>query len=203
MEKINILLVGAGALGFRYFEGLLKLPGAKSIDVIDLNLNALEKVRSVFNELHLKKDTEVVCYDHFQGLRLAYDVVVIATGSDVRFNVLKEISNKSEIKNLILEKVLFQKSIEFDKTTELIKDKGINTYVNHPRREFPFYQKLRLLLKNERIKSFSVSGPQWGLACNGLHFIDVFMFLSGKNIESLAIQSGAVASLVSDLAFMK
>lgn len=60
----------------------------------------------------------------------------------------------------------------------MLKKSDTKCWVNHPRRMYPFYQELRQKLKKA---NFSISGGDWGLACNGLHFLDLISYLSSSN----------------------
>jgi len=89
------------------------------------------------------------------------------------------------VKNLILEKVLFQKEEEYHQVAKILAETGTRCWVNHPRRMFPFYQTLKTKLADAAKIDFSVSGGGWGLACNGLHFLDVFEYLSGTAVTKI------------------
>ena len=61
-------------------------------------------------------------------------------------------------------------------------------YVNHPRRMYSYYQDLKNELKQKKqtVSHIHVLGNEWGLACNGLHFIDLASFLMDKNPISVS-----------------
>jgi hypothetical protein len=62
----------------------------------------------------------------------------------------------------------------------------VRTWVNHPRRLQPNYQVIKeIISKSNEIVMFDLFGANWGLACNGLHFIDLISFLTGADVESL------------------
>jgi len=56
--------------------------------------------------------------------------------------------------------------------------------VNHSRRMFQFYQKLKNIFLSQSNIQMEIVGNDWGLGCNGVHFIDLFSFLTGEFIES-------------------
>ena len=46
---------------------------------------------------------------------------------------------------------------------------------------YPFYKNLREVLSESSHIHMSVQGGDWGLACNGLHYIDIFLHLINSN----------------------
>ncbi|NJM62856.1 MAG: alpha/beta hydrolase [Oscillatoriales cyanobacterium RU_3_3] len=57
---------------------------------------------------------------------------------------------------------------------------GVKTWVNCPRRMQPAYHKLRQDLHGHSPITMRVVGGGWGLACNGIHFLDLAAFLFGR-----------------------
>lgn len=177
----NILLVGAGQLGSRHLQGLAKLDSNRvAIDVVDPSHISLETAKSRCQEVSTHQ--EQICY-HTSIKTLStdrYDLVIIATSADIRYQVLKQLIEQVHIKYLVLEKILFQKIDEFELTDQLITHHKIPTWVNHPRRHFSLYKQIRTTLKNANEIEFSVTGGAWGLGCNALHFLDIFEYLCNR-----------------------
>lgn len=175
----KIVLIGAGQLGSRHLQGLAKSNVDISIEVVE----PFEKSRDVAKERYEEIETnpKVKSIDFFESidhLSDTLDIVIIATNADVRSQIIKELFSKKQVKNLILEKILFQTVEEYHEVEKLLKEKGVKCWVNHPRRMFPFYQALKNEIKNSEQISYIVQGGAWGLGCNGLHFIDHLSFLS-------------------------
>jgi len=179
-NKMNkIVLIGAGQLGSRHLQGLAKSNVDISIEVVE----PFEKSRDVAKERYEEIETnpKVKSIDFLESidhLSDTLDIVIIATNADVRSQIIKELFSKKQVKNLILEKVLFQTAEEYHEVEKLLKEKGVKCWVNHPRRMFPFYQALKNEIKNSEQINYMVQGGAWGLGCNGLHFIDHLSFLS-------------------------
>jgi len=113
------------------------------------------------------------------------DFAIISTSSNGRFEILKKLFNRYQVKDILLEKVLFQSIREYKLVHELNnKSPDVNLWVNHPRRISSFYHFLkdRISMNGDLIKSVNVAGIDWGLACNSLHFIDLISFLTGNEI---------------------
>jgi predicted dehydrogenase len=82
------------------------------------------------------------------------------------------------VKYLILEKVLFTKVIDYDEISQLLRINKVKTWVNCPRRMMQVYQNLKKEITGTI--QLSVTGSNWGLGCNGIHFLDLFAFLSNS-----------------------
>jgi len=95
--------------------------------------------------------------------------------------VLEKLLNKITIRQLILEKVVFQSVEDFEAINHLLQQKQIRAWVNCPNRLFPFYQNLKKKINLDSPISFQVCGGNWGLGCNSIHYLDLFSFLTGTS----------------------
>lgn len=84
------------------------------------------------------------------------------------------------MKYILFEKVLFQRKREYAETWELLRKNGIKAYVNCVRREWDSYLWVQEELKNSKKITYTVTGGDWGLCCNGIHMIDLLLFLTGE-----------------------
>lgn len=182
----RILLIGAGQLGSRHLQGLLNVKLPISIDVVDPNISSLESAKKRASEI--KYDYNNVLVNYFTSIDNIFpniDICIIATTANHRFEIIKKIITISKIKNLILEKILFQKQIEYELTEKLLKEHNINCWVNCPRRIFSIYKDLRQKITKKDKITLTLIGGDWGLACNSIHFIDLVCFLSDDYIFTL------------------
>ncbi len=181
MYKIS--LIGAGQLGSRHLQALAKTELEISIEVVEPNMQATEIAKQRFNEIDENKKIEKISYfNTIDKLSAELDFVIVATNSNVRYRIVKELLDKKNVKYLLLEKVLFQEIDNYYKVEKLLSDTNTKCWVNHPRRMFPFYQSLKKKLSGAEQISFMMQGGNWGLACNGLHLLDIFSFLSDESI---------------------
>jgi predicted dehydrogenase len=93
--------------------------------------------------------------------------------------------------------VLFQRDDEYIAIGDRLAAAGVKTWVNCPRRMQPGYQQLRQELQGQTPFAMRVLGSGWGLACNGIHFLDLAAFLFGRDdlqITEIALQPGVVSS---------
>lgn len=178
---IKIAIVGAGQLGSRHLQALALMDGDAHIQVVDPNPNSLEVARQRFEEV--KRESRPIRVDYFSEideLMDSLDVVIVATNSDSRRAVIEKLLAYKTVRYLILEKVLFQREEDYGCIRELLKSKGVKTWVNCPRRIWPIYKQLKLKFKDAKCVDFSVTGSNIGIGCNGIHFLDILAYLTDE-----------------------
>lgn len=182
----TIAIIGAGQLGSRHLQAVARSNQKISIEVVEPFESSRTVAKQRFEEIPQNDNIVSISFlESIHQLSSELDLVVIATNSDVRSAVTLELLSSKKVKNIVLEKVLFQKEEEYDQVKKALEQSGTHCWVNHPRRMFPFYQTLKRKLANATRIDFSVSGGGWGLACNGLHFLDVFEYLSGTAVTKI------------------
>jgi len=181
-KNATIALIGAGNIGRRHLQGLLLSNMSFTIHVVDPFQSSLDAAR---NEIELlDKDHHSIFYHkRLNELPASVDIAIIATAADIRMTVLRELLSLSCTRYLILEKVLFQRLEDFEEAAQLLESKQVQAFVNCPRRYFPHYQKLHAAAFSQDW-SMRVSGSNWGLACNAIHFIDLYNYLTGNTPSS-------------------
>ena len=178
--EYKILLVGLGNIGIRHLEGILAVKKKLVIYIFDRNEI---KYLDIANYLKNKKIKHKIIYVKNILELKTIDLLILATDSLNRLNILEKIIKCTKIKSLLLEKVVFLDSTSFNKAIKLIKLHKINAWVNCIRREVSFYNKLKENLKKNKFK-IHYTGYKWGLASNLIHFIDLFFYFSiSKNIS--------------------
>ncbi len=178
----HVVIVGAGELGSRHLQGLSQIGIPTRISVVDPFPEALEKSRIRFQEMKFNSNIRNVEYlNSVDCLSRSPDLAIVSTNSDIRAAVTRHLIEEFSVKNLVLEKVLFQTEREYEEIGALLFKSGVNAWVNHPRRLFPRYKELKILLSEQGPMTYEVRGSSWGLACNGLHFLDLLAFLSGSD----------------------
>lgn len=180
MEKRQIGIIGAGNLGARHLQALALSVEAYRITVMDVNEEALKKAETIF------KGTDgaakhVICFvTEIASMPDEMDVVIIATGSNIRRKVTEELLEHSRVSYLVLEKVLFQRLEDFGAVAELLDKKRVRAFVNCPRRMHPVYEMIKKKLEGAHEMEIMVSGSDWGLGCNGIHMLDLAAYLAGS-----------------------
>lgn len=185
MSRKNIIIIGAGQLGSRHLQALALLEEACSIYVVDPSSKGREEAKKRFSQVegHQRHVVKFISSLSEVSLRNA-DLVVVSTNSGVRYQVVNDLLTNFEVDYLILEKFLFQRQDEYEKISQKLLEKNTIAYVNCPRRMFPDYQKIKKMLARDVIYRMEVVGNNWGLACNGIHFIDLFQWLCGETVVS-------------------
>ena len=176
----KVLIIGVGNIGYRYFEGMCKSPLDIEFFLVDKSETALERA----SELYIKsgkRSRNLQTFTDLSFIEKDFDLGVIATPANVRVELLLKIMNEKNIRYMILEKVLTQSSEQLDTLLEMSQSFE-KIWVNYPRRTWEFYNYLSKKLPTKISNVYSVSGSNWNLASNALHFIDLVQFLSGSKL---------------------
>jgi len=181
----KVVIIGAGQLGSRHLQGIAQSEIAIDIEIVEPFETSRKIAEERYYEIENRNNINSInFYSSINELSDNLDLVIVATGANVRFKVVSELLEKKNVENLVLEKVLFQQIDEYEKTDKLLAETNTKCWVNHPRRMFPVYSKLKELLDGSTQISYNFQGGNWGLGCNGLHFIDHLAFLvNSTNIE--------------------
>ncbi len=178
----KIALIGAGNIGSRHLQALAKSNVDISIEVIEPFEKSRELARQRYEEIGTNpKVNSIGFFESFDALSDDIDIAIIATSSDVRSKIVKELLSKRSVKYLILEKILFRTVEEYYEVAKLLEETSTKCWVNHQHRMFSFYHAMREEIKNSEQISYMVQGGAWGLGCNSLHHIDLLAFLSGNS----------------------
>lgn len=181
----SILIIGAGQLGSRHLQGLAKYLGKLEIYVLDPSENSLEVAKA--REKEISHNHKIFYTQNWEILPSFFHLVIVATNANIRESVINQLLEHHKVHFLILEKVLFQELGSYQRVHELLLKNNVITYVNHPRRMFESYLNLKQTLDPTNQAVFSVFGGNWGLGCNALHFLDLFVYLSGHNLKELDV----------------
>jgi predicted dehydrogenase len=182
----NIAIIGAGQLGSRHLQGLKLADIEMNIYVVDVNENSLKIAKERYNQV-----TENIKIRVFRLIKSItqlpneIDLVIIATGSLVRASLTKELLSTKKVQNIVFEKVLFPSLHEYTQIEDLLTKYDVKAWVNCARRMHDHYQELRKETECLQSINLTVTGKNWGLGCNAIHFLDLFVFLSNEKSFSL------------------
>lgn len=174
----KFVIIGTGGLGRRHLQGLATASVSSDIIIYDPNTEAVNSAVDAFNEIK-QEHAKLFVVDSLDKLPTKIDLMIVATNSRERFEVLSSALKNSSVGVLIMEKFLFPKLIEFEQANELIKKSGSLAFVNCPLRMWPLFQKIKARLSNSKQYSIDVCGNGWGLGCNSIHYLDLFSFITG------------------------
>lgn len=166
--KFKILIIGLGNIGIRHLESIKK-SDKYQIFLVDKDIK--NKVRKI----NILKKTNN--FESINQLKLKkIDLIIIATDSKPRINLLKTCLQKFSVKYVILEKIVLKNSNDL---SFLNRCKNTKIFFNYPRQAFPFYKYLKRLAGKE-ITQMHIEGDRWGMGSNFMHFVYLFTFLTNS-----------------------
>ena len=175
----NIFIIGAGQLGSRHLQALKSSNNSLNVFIIDPSSESLNIAKGRYESMP-GIDNNTVSYSKSLNdisCNNTIDIVIIATASNVRANVTRDLLDKFEVKTIVFEKILFQKREDYSIILELLKSKNVKSYVNCPMRMMSFYKEIQSSFKGTKF-TYMVSGSQYGLVTNLIHYIDHMAFLN-------------------------
>ena len=195
----EILISGAGQLGSRYLQGMANCRNTLDIYVQDISEQSLQKAKQsweeVFNPVNpsLSGGVTETSVQHkvkflpsFVKIPKQIDIAVIATIADVRPKVVKQITTNREVRYWILEKVLAQSVTALDELLSLTKNSA-GAWTNIPRRMMVWHQQIREKLRTDIPLHITGRGSLLGLACNGIHYLDLVAWWTGETLNTIDI----------------
>ena len=175
---MNLAIIGCGEIGQRHFESVLNLDYKMKIFLVDKSATCLEKCKQI--SLRKKKLNSFYFVKNVNEIDEDFDFVIVATNSDHRFSVLKELYKYKTPKFMILEKFLFNKLSYFNEANKLFKLGGTKVWVNQwMSTEFPDFSNI---FSETNGINISVKGKNWNFCSNCLHFIEWFHHINKKKI---------------------
>ena len=180
---IHCTIIGAGQIGSRHLQALCHLESPTRIDLVDPSDKSLQTARDRYEEVISpnKQDVELFCHNSLDGLPGTLDLVIVATNSNVREEVIRSVTQKRPVKNLILEKVLFQRIGQYIEIDNLLKEFSIPTWVSSWMRTTDLFKKIKSVLNLNNPIQMKIEGSRWGMGTNSIHYMDLFSYFSGCN----------------------
>lgn len=180
MKRHTVLIIGTGQLGSRHLQGLGKSRLLMDVLLCDPSNENLDIAVSRFMEINPNDNIKIFGkYNSIDEIETRdIDLAIIATNANVRFEITKQLLSGHNVSNIIFEKVAFQSEKQFITIINFLASRSVKSWVNCARRYFPGYRKLAEELSSQQNINFSLSGTDWGLACNSVHFLDLFTFLT-------------------------
>lgn len=173
------LIIGMGNIGYRHFQALHNLKN--KIFLIDPKISKLSLEKFYAKN---KKNKHIFYLKNYSKLPKVIDLAIIATTADKRLDCLNNLIKNTKIKNIILEKILFNKIKSYKEAKYFINNKT-NIWVNSLNRTYPITKLIKKKNKNFRLKYLSVKGNEWGLACNFIHFLDLINYFNYETKYSI------------------
>lgn len=190
----TILIAGAGQLGSRHLQGVKTSKNELDIWVYDLSEESLNVAEERYNQVESDNKTA-----HFvtslEAIPTEIDVVIVASGSKPRATIVKSILSQKHVKYMVLEKFLFSRLSEYEEIGTLLNENNVKTWVNCPRRMWDGYNLIEQYIEKKSPVNISYEDTNWGLCCNTVHYIDIFMKLCGCSTFNVDI-SGLIPEVL-------
>lgn len=171
-----VRIVGLGNIGFRHLQGLSAMADEIAVEGFDVEEGAIERARAEWENI----PSSAGRFSSPADLSGPADLTVLAT-SAVGREALLESHLAVGSRRFLLEKVVFTDPDAFLRAQQALDAAGAVAYVNTARRLWPLHQKIRALVEATNAPiTLEVAGRNIGLACNGVHFIDLLQMLSGR-----------------------
>jgi len=173
----NIIIIGAGQLGSRHLQALKSVEVPLNIFVVDPNEASLQISKERYDSIKTPNEHKISYLTNFSEIPDNVEIVINATNSDTRKDTIELLLNKSNIKYLILEKILFNKKEDYFYVNDLLNKSNVKCWVNFSMRAMDFYYNLKKEITTKQIV-YQVTGSQFGLVTNVIHYLDHLVFLS-------------------------
>ena len=184
----TILIVGAGQLGSRHLQGVKLSANELDIWVYDLSRDSLKIAEERYNQIKSPNFKSVHFVNDFKNIPVCIDVAIIATSSKPRYCIVKELLYSHNIKFMVLEKFLFPRINDYEEIGFLLEQNGTRAFVNCTRRMFAVYSIIKENIDFTKPIVMEYRGKDWGLCCNSIHMIDIFMMLTNENDFDINIE---------------
>ena len=195
----TIVIAGAGQLGSRYLLGMFNCRNTLDIYVQDISEQSLQiakqrceqvchagaaSIHGVVTDSAVQH--KVTYLTSFEKIPTLVDIAIVATNADARPNVVKQILTNSTVRYWVLEKVLAQSVTALVEILSLTQNSS-GAWTNISRRMMVWHQQIREKLSSEIPLHIKGSGSFWGLACNGIHYLDLAAWWTGESLNTIDI----------------
>ena len=185
MKKYNILLIGLGNIGGHYLESLNKINLDLDIYIKDKNLQ-ISKIfyKKFLVNNNLKKNIKIKVIKSFNDIKTKIDLAILSSTSERRYQIIKSVYDKVFVKNWIIEKVIAQNVIDLKRISKIIRKNNSKAYVSTIKKLEDIYKFIKDKFQR-KIQYINFIGNNWGMACNSIHYIDLFEYLLNSKINHL------------------
>jgi hypothetical protein len=188
MSMYTVLLCGCGNIGFRHLQALIAMNEAPAQIIIVEPQTALHsRIAGQLAAIETSTVHRFELHEKLPDIKKPVDLAIIATNAAVRRAVYDELASRYQIGSIIFEKVLFQTIKDLTEVGARLERDATKSFVNCGRRGFPGYQSLKQEWVTSRPLDLTVTGSQFGLASNTIHFLDLAEYLNAAQLESVDI----------------
>jgi len=177
----TICVIGAGQLGSRHLQALKNVSKALRVYVIDPFEQSLKVAKERYDVIEEVDTNELSYHTSLSEIdsNTTFDIAIVATTSNVRKAPTVELVENFNVDIIVFEKLLFQRKEDYHQVLDLLKKHNVKAYVNCCMRMMSFYNKIKSDFQNTKFK-YTVSGSQYGLVTNLIHYIDHMCYLNNS-----------------------
>jgi predicted dehydrogenase len=184
-NKINLAILGAGRMGIRHAQGLLNHPEISKLFLVDINVKSLDNAKIQLNNSSVLYQTLV----EFENSTEQIHYVIIASTANNRMSTVSLLTKKN-VGKVLIEKPLGQSEEEVKELVQFFTNTGIEAFVNLNMRLYESFVKLKNDLNNSQqmqgFKSITVNTGSIGIGANGIHYLDLVLFLTNAYSAEIA-----------------
>ena len=192
----NIVISGCGNIGSRLLQSVSNINDAAigTLDIygvdpfqssLDLSTERFHQENKGGHNLHMSTDAA--------ALPAEADLLIVSVDASNRLAALTSVLAHCKPKAIILEKILFTKFEEFETVQAILDDLSVPCWVNCSRNIWPGYQTLKQTLGGKNVTSYTVSGSDWNMGSNAIHFMAALEYVAGEAITSLEMDKDSAA----------
>lgn len=178
----KILLVGCGQLGSRHLQAVSTFRDIQEIHILDIDKNSHALGKSRLQEM--KERNTAIRYQWFEDMPKESkrgDICIVATQARGRCELIKRIANELHYKKFLIEKIVTQSIEEYEDLISFCDKRDLKVWVNCKTRAYAIHQYFKSKLDPSEPFVMSACGGNHGLANNGVHAADLFVFYDGTN----------------------
>lgn len=194
MNGKRVLLVGCGELGSRHLQAIASLKDVAEIHVVDPSDKALELGQKRVNEVPDLNKKIVFSWSKSLDERFAGgDLCLVITQAKGRAALIRQVAEKFGYRNFLIEKIVTQSMSEYLDLLTSVKNNDLKVWVNCKARTYSIHKYIKSKLKPAEPFIFTRVGGNLGLATNGIHGVDLFVYFAdtkkiistGENIDEI------------------
>lgn len=181
----QVLLCGCGNIGFRHLQSLTAINAA-----MPLRISVVEPAEALHPRISelaagIGDTHEIEVATAIRETFGPLDLAIIATNAASRRAAYDALVTAASPRAVLLEKVLFTRISDVDAVGADLERRGIAGFVNCGRRAFGGYQALTRQIEGGQPADLTVTGVNFGLGSNLVHFLDLAEYLNGAPLVSL------------------
>ena len=192
---MKVVIIGAGQLGSRHLQALRNIKFDLDITVSDPSVESLRVAKERYESLP-EAGKHKITFSEGAPKSEKFDLAIVATNAGHRRKVLEGLAQDNQVSNYVIEKILFTRLQDYTWAKGLTDSAFKNAWVNCCMRQMPVYKDIKSNLATNEF-SMQVSGSNYGLITNAIHYIDYAAWLAGTTdyqLDTTALAATVVPS---------